>query len=75
VKIRFLRDYRGALTFEQYHQVGEEADYPDEVAAALIGRGVAMLPPAPPALELTPLTDEELAPVEPPPTPPKARKR
>ena len=69
--IRFLRDYRGKLTEERFHQAGEEADYPDDQAGQLIADGRAI------SLEIAPLTDEELEPL---PVvvlapPPKARKK
>lgn len=46
MNIRFTRDYRGVLTRrpivgEVFHVEGEEADYPEEAASAMIAQGVA----------------------------------
>lgn len=42
MKVRFLQDYRGKLTQEQYFTKGQEVEFEDGQAAALIEAGRAV---------------------------------
>lgn len=52
MKVKFLQDYRGKLTKEQYFTKGQEVEFEDGVATALIDAGraeeVKAKPPKPP---------------------------
>lgn len=41
MRVRFLVDYRGHLTDEQFYVAGDEVEFPDEVAEQLIADGRA----------------------------------
>jgi len=50
MNVRFLVDFRGKLTREHFYRAGEEAEFEDAVAEALVSQGWAehVAPPAPP---------------------------
>ncbi len=43
VKVRFLVDYRGILTKEQYFTAGAEVEFPEGIAEALVAEERAEL--------------------------------
>lgn len=44
--VRFLRDYRGKLTAENFHRAGETVDLPSGEALALLASAVVIIDPA-----------------------------
>lgn len=49
MRVRFLMDFRGKLTREQFFLTGEEGEFPDQIAQTLIDdrRAEAVVPEAP----------------------------
>lgn len=44
--VRFLRDYRGKLTAENFHRAGETVDLPNGEALALLASAVVIVVPS-----------------------------
>lgn len=71
MKVRFLVDFRGKLTKEQFYLAGSEVEFPADVATRLVDEGraeyVAEVAPEPPADDIDPYVETTYD--EPPVTP------